>query len=171
LNKYVKNGLLIIVIAVLGGLAGLGVSKLLAKDEPKIEIKQQTIKPISKEEVVKKSKFLVIAPNDYFHDKKINYYIFPDQRTKVDYEVSNEPVSSLDIADVNKTNKSKLKDSATISSSFGTMHIIQDKEQSFIWFDRDKTNYRLIVQNKILPSDKGEALEELKKIALSFKSL
>lgn len=170
LKKYVKNGSLAIAVAVLGVLAGLGISKLTAKDEPEIEITQQTVKPISKEEVVRKSKYQIIAPNDYFQDKMISYYIFPDQGTKIDYNVANEPVASMDITS-NQIAKSKIKDSATISSSFGIIHIIQEKEQSILWFEREKTNYRFMVQNKILPKDKAKALIELKKIASSFKRL
>lgn len=172
MNKYLKNGLIAIAVTVLGILAGLGVSKLTAKDEPKIEITQQTVNPISKEEAVRKSKYQIIAPNDYFQDKKIHYYIFPEQRIKIDYNVSNEPVASMDIASsADQITNSKVKESAAVASSFGVIHIIQEKEQSIIWFEREKTSYRLMVQNKILPKDKAKALIELKKIASSFKSL
>ena len=171
-NKYLKNGLIIILVAVLGGVAGFGLSELLAKDKPGIEIKQQTIHPISKAEVLKMSKYPVITPSDYFKNKNIKYYIFPDQRTKVDYVVSNEPVASLDIATSDKIDISNWANKGvTVSSSFGAMHIFQDKNQSFIWFDQNKIRYLLVVQNKILPKDKAKALIELKKVTTSFKNI
>lgn len=172
LNPYIKNGLLIIIVALLGGALGLGVSYLIDDNKkPQIEVKQQSVLPISKEKALKQTKYAVIAPT-YFTNKKTLYYIFPDQNFKIDYEdgKSNIPLAGLDIMPEDQTSGS-IKSDRSFPFAYGTVHIKQNKQKSVIWFNRDKASYQLSIQNSILPQEKSKALAELEKIAKSFKLL
>jgi hypothetical protein len=175
MNKYLKNGILIILIAVLGGLLGFGVSKLLdlSNNEPRVEIKQKTIQAISQAEALKQAKFDVFVPN-YFKDKKIKYYIFPDNVLHVDYQEPNSkiPVASLDIFSEKKTKTiEQLKNKQSFPFTYGNAYYTQNKDNTILWFSRKKATYLLSIKNSILPKEKQQALVELKKIAISFHHL